>query len=61
MDNQTLENFMHNEAKFFTDEGYVFGSEGDGFERINVGCPTKILQQHLEMLGNALKKKLLSL
>ena len=61
MDNKTLENFMHNEAQFFTDEGYVFGSEGDGFERINVACPTKILKLHLEMLGNALKKKLLSL
>ena len=57
MDNQTLENFMHNEAQFFTDEGYVFGSEGDGFERINVACPTKILKRHLEMLGDALKKK----
>ncbi|UTC63974.1 pyridoxal phosphate-dependent aminotransferase [Treponema sp. OMZ 788] len=57
MDNKALEDFMHNEAQFFTDEGYIFGSEGDGFERINVACPTKILEQHLEMLGAALKKK----
>ncbi|UTC66108.1 MULTISPECIES: MalY/PatB family protein [unclassified Treponema] len=57
MDNKALEDFMHNEAQFFTDEGYIFGSEGDGFERINIACPTKILEQHLEMLGGALKKK----
>ena len=38
MTNKELEDFLH-ENPFFTDEGYIFGREGDGFERINVALP----------------------
>jgi len=54
MDAKALENFMINEAEWFTDEGIVFGEEGSGFERINLACPTSILEEALERLRKAM-------
>ena len=56
-DAKALENFMINEAEWFTDEGIVFGEEGSGFERINLACPTVVLEEALERLGKALKAR----
>jgi aminotransferase/cystathionine beta-lyase len=56
MDNDELEKFMHFDAQVFFDEGYVFGEEGNGFERMNIACPTKIMMAGLERLSNAVKK-----
>lgn len=53
---EELEKFMHEEAFFFTDEGYIFGEEGDGYERINLAVPTEQLKIALNYLDNALKK-----
>lgn len=35
---------------FILDEGYVFGSEGEGFERMNIAVPTTVLISALERL-----------
>lgn len=51
-----LEEFMHMEAEFFTDEGYVFGEEGSGYERINLAAPTWVIEAGLERLGKALER-----
>lgn len=51
-----LEKFMQLEAQLFLDEGYVFGEEGRGFERLNLACPTKVLGEALERLFQAVKK-----
>ncbi|MDY0404197.1 MalY/PatB family protein [Virgibacillus sp. 179-BFC.A HS] len=56
MTDEELENFMHMEAEFFTDEGYIFGKEGSGFERINLALPTDALEEALNRLGAALRK-----
>lgn len=48
-----LENFMQQKAQLFFDEGYVFGEEGDGFERWNLACPTRYIQEGLERLRKA--------
>lgn len=56
MSNQELEKFMHMEAEAFFDEGYVFGEEGNGYERINLAAPTWVIERTLKKLGNALKK-----
>lgn len=50
---QELERFMQDEAYFFTDEGYVFGASGEGFERINLACPTWVLKEALERFEQA--------
>ncbi|AQR95985.1 MalY/PatB family protein [Clostridium saccharoperbutylacetonicum] len=55
-DHKALEKFMRMEALMFLDEGYIFGKEGIGFERINLACPTKILEKALERLLEAVKK-----
>lgn len=55
-DYKKLEKFMQNEAQLFLDEGYVFGEEGEGFERINLACPTKVLEDALNRLLEAVKR-----
>ena len=50
---EELEHFMKHEAHWFLDEGYVFGEEGRGFERINLACPTRVLEAALERLKKA--------
>jgi putative C-S lyase len=54
LDKQALEEFMINEAEWFTDEGYLFGEEGSGFERINLACPLSVLEEAMERLKKAL-------
>lgn len=44
-----LEKLMH-ESDLFFDEGYIFGEEGNGYERMNLACPTKTVMQALERL-----------
>ena len=51
-----LEEFMRREAQLFLDEGYIFGKEGEGFERINIACPTKVLEEALIRLYEAIKR-----
>lgn len=52
-----LEEFMHNDAQFFTDEGYVFGEEGRLYERINLAVPTEVLKVQLGNLDRALEER----
>lgn len=54
MEPKEMEKFMHEEALFFLDEGYIFGDEGIGFERINLAAPTHVIKHSLDMLENAL-------
>ena len=41
----------------FTDEGYVFGEPGEGFERINFACPTQVLEDALNRMYDAWTKR----
>jgi len=56
MSSRELERFMQEEAHLFLDEGYIFGKEGKGFERINIACPTKVLEAALNRLNDAIKR-----
>ena len=53
---EELESFMVNDAQLFLDEGYLFGEEGSGFERVNLACPQWVLKAGLERLERAFKK-----
>lgn len=55
MKGKDLEKFMTEKAFLFLDEGYIFGECGNGFERINLACPTWVLKNALERLNNAVK------
>ncbi|MDO5047892.1 MAG: MalY/PatB family protein [Anaerococcus sp.] len=50
-----LEDFMINKASLFLDEGYIFGKGGEGFERINLAAPKKVIVESMERLDKALK------
>ncbi len=53
--NEELEKLMHEEAMLFFDEGYLFGEEGNGYQRMNIACPTKVMMEGLERLRETLK------
>lgn len=57
MNNEELEDLMLNKAYLWLDEGYIFGTGGDGFERFNVACPRSVLTLALEQLEAAIKNK----
>ena len=46
-----LEKKMVEEAQLYLDEGYLFGAAGEGFERINLACPRKVLEGALARFG----------
>jgi aminotransferase/cystathionine beta-lyase len=56
MEKAELERFMQQEAELFLDEGYVFGDEGEGFERMNLACPTATMMAGLERLVAAFRR-----
>ena len=45
-----LERALMEDAHVFFDDGYYFGDEGRGFERVNIACPTKAIQIALDRL-----------
>lgn len=53
-----LARILREEAHLFFDDGYIFGDEGEGFERWNLACPTKYIDAALERLKKALNAHL---
>lgn len=56
LDKEKLEKFMIEEAELFLDEGYIFGENGEGFERFNLAVPKEVLEEALERLDKALNR-----
>lgn len=57
MDEKELEEFMLKDAHVWLDEGYIFGTGGEGFERFNIACPRSTLEEALNRIGEAWKKR----
>lgn len=55
LDCKELERINHEEAKLFFDEGYVFGAQGECYERWNLACPTRYVQEALDRMKEAYK------
>ncbi|AFH42667.1 pyridoxal phosphate-dependent aminotransferase [Fervidicoccus fontis] len=55
-DPKKLERLMRDIAKVALDEGYIFGSGGEGFERINIACPRSMLERALVQIADAVKR-----
>lgn len=53
---EELEDLIINKAKLWLDGGTMFGTEGVGFQRINIACSQKILIQAFTQLKEALKQ-----
>jgi cystathionine beta-lyase len=46
---------MLEEARVYLDEGFIFGPEGEGFERINIACPRAIVVEALHRIREAIE------
>jgi cystathionine beta-lyase len=55
LDGAALKRLMFDQARVFMDEGFLFGPEGEGFERINIACPRALLVEALERIKNAVE------
>ena len=44
LEDKELEKFIVEKAKLWLDSGYIFGKEGEGFQRINIACPRETLK-----------------
>lgn len=56
IDSRTLHKTLKYEGKIWLDEGYLFGKAGEGFERINIACPRKILEEGLKRIKDCINK-----
>jgi|WetSurSiteA1Bulk_404760.scaffolds.fasta_scaffold00706_2 cysteine-S-conjugate beta-lyase len=56
MSPDALRSFMIHEAGLGLNDGPQFGKEGEGFQRINIGCPRLVLHHALEKLSEAVRK-----
>jgi len=56
LDKLALERLMREEAGVYLDEGYIFGPEGEGFERINIACPRSVLAEGLDRIRRAVEQ-----
>ena len=54
MDDRRLRAFMRKKAKVGLDDGFIFGSGGSGFQRINIACPRSRLEEGLLRLEAAI-------
>lgn len=56
LDDQALSRLMMDDARVYLDDGYLFGREGSGFERMNIACPRSILSEALHRIDKAITK-----
>ena len=56
LDYKELERINRQEAELFFDEGYIFGAQGEGFERWNLAVPTSYVEAALERMKEVYDK-----
>ncbi len=55
LDIKTLERLLLDRARLVLNQGYTFGPGGEGFIRLNMGCPRSMLEDGLGRLARAVK------
>lgn len=55
MTKKELSTFMQKEARIALDDGYWFGKNGAGFERINIACPRYMVEEGMNRIEKAIK------
>jgi cystathionine beta-lyase len=53
MDSAALTRFFLNEARVYLENGAIFGTEGDGFLRMNIATPRKVVKEALRRMKEA--------
>lgn len=56
MEGRELQDLMRHGARVALDDGYIFGTGGEGFQRINIACSQAILREGLSRILNAVKE-----
>jgi cystathionine beta-lyase len=54
LDKLELKQLMMEQARVYLDEGFIFGTQGEGFERINIACPRSVLAEALDRIRIAI-------
>jgi cysteine-S-conjugate beta-lyase len=57
LEKEALRDFMIRRAGLGLSDGFLFGEEGAGFQRINIACPRSLLEKALFQLRNALHQR----
>ena len=52
-----LRRLFLDDARVCLDDGYIFGPEGNGFQRVNIACPRPILAEALERIKNSIESR----
>lgn len=55
LNHDELHKHMIEEGKILLNDGFTFGTEGDGFLRLNIGCPRETLIEGLKRIEKAVK------
>jgi cysteine-S-conjugate beta-lyase len=55
MDDMALRKFMREKAKVGFDDGFLFGTGGNGFQRMNIACPRSLLAEALKRIEEAVR------
>ncbi|MFC1957046.1 MalY/PatB family protein [Chloroflexota bacterium] len=50
LDDMRLRRFMREKARVGLDDGFLFGSGGSGFQRMNIACPRIVLEEALHRI-----------
>jgi cystathionine beta-lyase len=56
IDDEALKKLMREQAKVGMNDGYLFGSGGSGFQRINIACPRPVLEEALQRIESAVNR-----
>lgn len=54
---EAQETLMKEKAHAFFDEGWIFGDAGEGFERINLACPRRVLAETMERVASVIDEE----
>jgi cystathionine beta-lyase len=55
LDQGRLEQLLLSKARLVLNQGYTFGPGGEGFVRLNLGCPRRMLEDGLARLAHAVR------
>lgn len=55
IEGKELAELLKSKANLFFDDGYIFGSEGEGFERWNLAAPTRLVEAGLKRLKDTME------
>lgn len=58
LDDKTVRTLLLKDAHVALSNGILFGKDGEGFQRINIGCPRSVLEKGLQQIAISLTKKL---